>query len=60
MKSYGYDGKAIKNDSTAQVVRDGGETSDPDAHWGEHETGGMDARTAKPEPDFEFDQCISW
>jgi len=44
----GYDGKAIESHSTGRVNRTSGETSDPDADWGKHETAGVDARTAKP------------
>ena len=43
----GYDGKAIESHSTGQVNRSSGETSDPDADWGCHETHGIDARTGK-------------
>ena len=43
----GYDGKAIASHSTGQVSRTTGETSDPDADWGKHETSGVDA-TGKP------------
>jgi len=39
----GYDGKAIESHSTGQKSRETGETSDPDASWGKHETGGVDA-----------------
>jgi hypothetical protein len=44
----GYDGKAIESHSTGQVDRDSGQSSDPDADWGKHETSGVDARTGKP------------
>ena len=44
----GYDGKAIESHSSGQKNRDSGETSDPDADWGKHETGGIDARSGKP------------
>ena len=44
----GYDGKAIESHSTGRVNRASGETSDPEADWGKHETAGVDARTAKP------------
>lgn len=43
----GYDGKAIDSHSTGQVDRKTGESSDPDADWGKHETAGIDARTGK-------------
>jgi hypothetical protein len=43
----GDDGKAIESHSTGQVSRITGETSDPDADWGKHETSGVDARTGK-------------
>jgi hypothetical protein len=43
----GYDGKAIESHSTGRVGRATGTTSDPDADWGKHETGGIDARTGK-------------
>ena len=44
----GYDGKAIESHSTGQTSRATGETSDPDADWGKHETRGIDACTGKP------------
>jgi hypothetical protein len=44
----GFDGKAIESHSTGRVNRDTGARSDPDADWGKHETGGIDARTGKP------------
>jgi hypothetical protein len=44
----GYDGKAIESHSTGRVARTTGETSDPEADWGKHETSGVDARTGKP------------
>jgi hypothetical protein len=43
----GYDGKAVESHSTGQVNRQSGETSDPDADWGKHETAGVDGRTGK-------------
>jgi len=43
----GYDGKAIQSHSTGSQNRQTGETSDPDANWGKHETVGLDARTGK-------------
>jgi len=47
-RHLGYDGKAIESHSSGQVNRAKGETSDPNADWGKHETGGVDARTGKP------------
>jgi hypothetical protein len=47
-KHLGYDGKAVESHSTGRVNRNSGETSDPDADWGRHETGGIDAKTGKP------------
>jgi hypothetical protein len=47
-RHLGYDGKAIDSHSTGRVNRASGETSDPDADWGKHETAGVDARTGKP------------
>ncbi len=44
-RHLGYDGKAVESHSTGRVAGDKGETSDPDADWGKHETGGVDART---------------
>jgi hypothetical protein len=44
----GFDGKAIDSHSTGQVDRARGQTSDPDADWGKHETRGVDGRTDKP------------
>lgn len=44
----GYDGKAIQSHSTGQKNRTTGDTSDPDADWGKHETVGVDSRTGKP------------
>lgn len=46
-RHLGYDGKAIESHSTGRVSRSTGTTSDPDADWGKHETGGIDARTGK-------------
>ena len=40
----GYDGKAIESDSTGQRDAASGQTSDPDADWGQHETVGIDSR----------------
>jgi len=47
-RHLGYDGKAIDSHSTGKVKRASGESSDPDADWGRHETSGVDARTGKP------------
>jgi hypothetical protein len=47
-RHLGYDGKGIDSHSTGKVKRASGETSDPDADWGKHETSGVDARTGKP------------
>lgn len=44
----GYDGKAVNSYSTGQKDRESGETSDPDADWGKHETAGIDIKTGKP------------
>ena len=43
----GYDGKAVESHSTGRVSRRTGETSDPQADWGKHETVGIDSRTGK-------------
>ncbi len=43
----GYDGKAIESHSTGRVAENKGKSSDPDADWGKHETGGVYARTGK-------------
>ncbi len=43
----GFDGKGIDSHSTGQAKRETGKTSDQDADWGHHETGGVDARTGK-------------
>jgi hypothetical protein len=40
-RHLGYDGKAIESHSTGRRSKDRGETSDPDAAWGMHETAGM-------------------
>ena len=39
----GYDGKAMRSHSTGQENRKTGKTSDPEADWGKHETGGKAA-----------------
>jgi hypothetical protein len=46
-RHLGYDGKAIKSYSTGQENKETGETSDPDADWGKHETKGIDSKTGK-------------
>ena len=46
-RHLGYDGKAIDSHSTRQASRKTGRTSDADADWGKHETGGVD-KTGKP------------
>ncbi|MDK1025649.1 MAG: transposase [Gammaproteobacteria bacterium] len=51
----GYDGKAIDSHSTGQENRETGETSDPDANWGKHETLGIDSNTGK-----EWKKVKSW
>lgn len=43
----GYDGKAIQSHSTGQIRQASGETSDPDAAWGKHETRGIDSKTGQ-------------
>ena len=43
----GFDGTDIASHSTGQKARTSGQTSDPDADWGYHETQGIDARTGK-------------
>lgn len=43
----GFDGKAIDSHSTGHVDRASGQTSDPQADWGKHETRGVDGRTGK-------------
>ncbi len=44
----GDDGKAIDSHSTGRVDRARGQTADPDAAWGKHETRGVAGRTGKP------------
>ena len=44
-RHLGYDGKAIASHSTGRVGKDEGKTSDPDADWGKHETGGVNGKT---------------
>ncbi len=43
----GYDGKPIESHSTGWKNRETGQTSDPDADWGKHETRGVDKQTGK-------------
>jgi hypothetical protein len=43
----GFDGTDIASHSTGQKARTSGQTSDPDADWGYHETHGVDACTGK-------------
>lgn len=51
----GYDGKAIDSHSTGRVKQATGNTSDPDADWGKHETHGMDNKTGK-----EWNKVKTW
>lgn len=51
----GYDGKAIDSHSTGSVKQTTGNTSDPDANWGKHETHGMDNKTGK-----EWNKVKTW
>ncbi len=51
----GYDGKAINSHSTGRVKQQTGQTSDPDADWGKHETQGIDSKTGK-----EWNKVKSW
>ena len=46
-RHLGYDGKAVPSRSTGRTNAETGKTSDPDADWGRHETGGVDGRTGK-------------
>lgn len=46
-KHLGFDGTDIASHSTGQKARTSGQTSDPDADGGHHETRGVDARTGK-------------
>ena len=46
-RHLGYDGKAIESRSTGRVAEDKGNTSDPDADWGKHETTGVNTKTGK-------------
>lgn len=54
-KHLGYDGKAIQSHSTGRTSQKTGETSDPDADWGKHETHGIDGKTGK-----EWEKVKSW
>jgi hypothetical protein len=51
----GFDGKAIDSHSTGRICQKTGETSDPDANWGKHETHGIDNKTGK-----EWGKIKSW
>jgi hypothetical protein len=42
-RHLGFDGTDIASHSTGRVDRDTGSASDPDADWGRHESGGVDA-----------------
>ncbi len=42
-ENLGYDGKAVESHSTGKENRRTGETSDPGADWGKHETKGVDS-----------------
>lgn len=44
----GYDGKAIDSHSSGHKSKKTGETSDPDADWGKHETSGIHHKTGEP------------
>ncbi len=46
-RHLGYDGKAVDSHSTGREDAKSGETSDPDADWGKHETHGVDRRAGK-------------
>ena len=41
----GYDGKGLRSHSTGRKSRKTGQSSDPEADWGRHETSGKDGRT---------------
>ena len=47
-RHLGYDGKAVPSRSTGRRKAATGETSDPDADWGKHETRGVDGKTGRP------------
>ena len=42
-ENLGYDGKALRSNSTGRKNCRKGETSDPEADWGKHETSGFDS-----------------
>ena len=44
-RHLGYDGKAIESHSTGRVAEGKGQTSDPDADWGKHETTEVNSKT---------------
>ena len=46
-RHLGCDGKAVPSRSTGRTNARTGRSSDPDADWGRHETGGVDGRTGK-------------
>ncbi len=46
-ESLGYDGKAVRSNSTGRKNGNRGETSDPEADWGKHEYSGVDSSTGK-------------
>ena len=43
----GYDGKGLRSHSTGRKHRKTGQSSDPEADWGRHETSGKDGRTGR-------------
>ena len=43
----GYDGKGLRSHSTGRRHRKTGQSSDPEADWGRHETSGKDGRTGR-------------
>lgn len=51
----GFDGKAIDSHSTGRRNQETGQTSDPDANWGKHESGGVDRRSGQ-----EWQTVKSW
>ena len=44
-RHLGYDGKALASHSTGRIGKGKDHASDPDADWGRHETGGVNAAT---------------
>lgn len=46
-RHLGYDGKAVESHSTGSTDKQTGQTSDPDADWGKHETIAVDSKTGK-------------